>query len=89
LSTVLKLAYTRVPQTEKYPARELPFPHLAGTTGPQERIKIGKYKGKRRKHKADATLEDPKIHTERRNIAQQSHRSHPTEGANDLQVTQG
>jgi hypothetical protein len=34
LSIVLRLACTQVPPTEKYPAREFPFPHLAGTTIP-------------------------------------------------------
>jgi hypothetical protein len=89
LSTVLKLACTQAPPTEKYPAREFPLPHLAGTTDPHESTKLGKYKVLRREDKADAIQEDPEIKTEKTNIAQHNYKSHTTEGAIDLQETQG
>ena len=73
LSTVLRLACTQVPPTKKCPDREFPFPHLAGTTDPQESTKLGKYKEMRREDKAYVIQEDPEIQTEKTNKAQQSH----------------
>jgi hypothetical protein len=61
MSNVPRLACTQVPPTEKNPARKFPFPHLAGTTDPEESTKLGKYKVIRREDKANAIQEDLKI----------------------------
>jgi len=83
MSTVLRLACTQVPPTEKYSAREFPFPNLAGTTDSLEGTKLGKYKEIKREDNAYAIQEDLEIHTEKTNVPQQTHGSHTTERASD------
>ena len=89
MSTVVRLACTQVSPSDKYPVRELPFPHLAGTTDSQESTKLGRYMELRREGKADASQEGPQIQPEKATIPQKTHRSHTTEGASDPQGTRG
>ena len=84
MSTVLNLPCTLVPPTDKNPTRELPYPHLAFTADSQEGIKLGRYIEIRKDDKTYASQEDPRMQPIGATL-HESHESHTTEGASELQ----